>query len=96
MAAHEYLIALDSDGCVFDTMGLKHRECFIPALIRVFGLQSVAADARRIWEEQNLYSPHRGMNRFLGLIHCFKALVALGARDNSGAVPTALDGSPLR
>mgnify|MGYP001014095918 FL=1 len=31
---HEFLIAIDSDGCAFDTMEIKHKECFIPNIIR--------------------------------------------------------------
>jgi hypothetical protein len=27
---HEFLVGIDSDGCVFDSMELKHKECFIP------------------------------------------------------------------
>ena len=25
---HDRLVCIDSDGCVFDTMELKHKECF--------------------------------------------------------------------
>ena len=30
---HTYLVGIDSDGCAFDTMELKHKECFIPNTI---------------------------------------------------------------
>ena len=30
---HDYLVGIDSDGCAFDTMELKHKECFIPNTI---------------------------------------------------------------
>ena len=30
---HEFFVAIDSDGCVFDTMEVKWKECFIPQTI---------------------------------------------------------------
>ena len=30
----EFLVGIDSDGCAFDTMELKHKECFIPNTIK--------------------------------------------------------------
>ena len=29
----DFFIGLDSDGCVFDSMDIKHKECFCPAFI---------------------------------------------------------------
>ncbi|MCC6493466.1 MAG: HAD family hydrolase [Pirellulales bacterium] len=62
------LVGIDSDGCVFDTMELKHKECFIPAFIKHFGLQGVSKYAREAAEFVNLYSKSRGVNRFPGLV----------------------------
>ena len=31
---HKFLVGIDSDGCAFDTMELKHKECFIPNIIQ--------------------------------------------------------------
>jgi phosphoglycolate phosphatase-like HAD superfamily hydrolase len=64
----EYFVGIDSDGCVFDTMELKHKECFIPAFIRHYGLQGVSKYAREAAEFVNLYSKSRGVNRFPGLV----------------------------
>ena len=61
----EFFIGIDSDGCVFDSMELKHKECFCPAFINHFNLQSVSRYAREAWEFVNLYSVDRGGNRFL-------------------------------
>ena len=36
---HKFFVGIDSDGCAFDTMGIKQRECFCPWLIAYFGLQ---------------------------------------------------------
>src|SRR5438270_8735522 len=60
----EFLIGIDSDGCVFDTMEIKHKECFIPNFIKHFGLQAVSKYAREAAEFVNLYSKWRGANRF--------------------------------
>ena len=32
---NEYFVGIDSDGCAFDTMEVKHKECFIPNIIKV-------------------------------------------------------------
>jgi phosphoglycolate phosphatase-like HAD superfamily hydrolase len=66
--AHAFFVGIDSDGCVFDTMELKHKECFIPNIIRYFGLQSVSRFAREAAEFVNLYSASRGVNRFPALV----------------------------
>jgi phosphoglycolate phosphatase-like HAD superfamily hydrolase len=70
----EFFIGFDSDGCVFDTMEIKHKECFCPNYIKYFELQSVSKYAREIWEFVNLYSKTRGCNRFIALIESFRYL----------------------
>ncbi|MDR1280626.1 MAG: hypothetical protein LBK99_07360 [Opitutaceae bacterium] len=61
---HARMVACDSDGCVFDVMDLKHKECFCPAFIKHFQLQRCARQAREVWEFVNLHSRTRGSNRF--------------------------------
>ena len=34
----EFFVGVDSDGCAFDTMELKHKECFIPNTIKYYNL----------------------------------------------------------
>ena len=65
---HRFFVGIDSDGCAFDSMELKWKECFIPALIRDFGLAAISRCARETSEFINLYSRHRGTNRFPSLI----------------------------
>jgi phosphoglycolate phosphatase-like HAD superfamily hydrolase len=65
---HDYLVGIDSDGCVFDSMELKHKECFIPNFINHYGLQGVSKYAREAAEFVNLYSKSRGANRFPALV----------------------------
>ncbi len=64
----EFFIGIDSDGCAFDTMEIKHKECFCPNTILHWNLQVVSKYAREAWEFVNLYSKSRGVNRFLALI----------------------------
>ncbi|HEU0010370.1 MAG TPA: HAD hydrolase-like protein [Verrucomicrobiae bacterium] len=75
--AKEFFIGIDSDGCVFDSMEIKHKECFAPMFIKHFRLQAVSKYAREVWEFVNLYSKDRGANRFPALS---KAVKLLGAR----------------
>jgi phosphoglycolate phosphatase-like HAD superfamily hydrolase len=65
--AKEFFVGIDSDGCVFDSMEIKHKECFAPMFIKHFGLQAVSKYARETWEFVNLYSKTRGANRFPAL-----------------------------
>lgn len=60
---HEFFVGIDSDGSVFDTMGIKQRECFCPWMIGCFGLQPVALAARQCKEFADLFSKTRGENR---------------------------------
>ncbi len=71
---HDYLVGIDSDGCAFDTMELKHKECFIPNTIKYYDLQGVSKYAREAAEFVNLYSKSRGINRFPALIETLQWL----------------------
>ncbi len=73
--SHEFFIGLDSDGCVFDSMEIKHKECFTPMFIKHWNLQAASKYARRAWEFANLYSKTRGMNRFPVCVRTLELLV---------------------
>ena len=64
----DYFVGIDSDGCAFDTMEIKHKECFIPNIIKYWDLQPVSKYAREAAEFVNLYSKWRGINRFPALL----------------------------
>jgi phosphoglycolate phosphatase-like HAD superfamily hydrolase len=70
----EFFIGIDSDGCAFDTMEIKHKECFCPNFIKYFKMQSVSKYARETWEFVNLYSTTRGCNRFLAVSETLKLM----------------------
>lgn len=70
----EFFIGIDSDGCAFDTMEIKQKECFCPNFIKFFELQKISKYARETWEFVNLYSKTRGVNRFLALLETFRLL----------------------
>jgi phosphoglycolate phosphatase-like HAD superfamily hydrolase len=70
----DYFIGIDSDGCAFDTMEIKHKECFIPNIINSWELQAVSRFAREAAEFVNLYSEWRGINRFPALVKTFDLL----------------------
>lgn len=72
---HEFFIGLDSDGCVFDSMEIKHKECFAPTFIKHWRLQAASKYARAAWEFVNLYSVWRGANRFPALAKVLDLLV---------------------
>ena len=70
----EFFIGIDSDGCVFDTMEIKHKECFCPQYIKHFSLQKISKYARESWDFVNLYSKFRGANRFKALVRAVDLL----------------------
>jgi phosphoglycolate phosphatase-like HAD superfamily hydrolase len=65
--SYDFFVGVDSDGCVFDTMGIKQRECFCPPMIGHFGLQAVAQAARECKDFADLFSKTRGGNRHITL-----------------------------
>jgi phosphoglycolate phosphatase-like HAD superfamily hydrolase len=71
---HSFFVGIDSDGCAFDTMEIKHKECFTPNIIKHWGLQPVSKYAREAAEFVNLYSKWRGINRWPALVMVFDLL----------------------
>jgi phosphoglycolate phosphatase-like HAD superfamily hydrolase len=70
----EFLVAVDSDGSVFPTMDIKQKECIHPAIMDQWNLWSIEKEVRMVAERVNLYSVHRGTNRFLALKMVFDCL----------------------
>ena len=71
---HPFFVGIDSDGCAFDSMEIKHKECFCPNIINSWDLQPVSKYAREAAEFVNLYSKWRGINRWPALVMVFDLL----------------------
>lgn len=66
-ANKNFLICIDSDGCAIDTMDVKHINCFGPSLVEEWKLDKWKEEILTSWNEVNLYTLTRGINRFKGL-----------------------------
>ena len=64
---HDYLVCVDSDGCVMDTMNCKHFHCFGPCMVDEWELGEWKDAILDRWNVINLFSMTRGINRFKGL-----------------------------
>src|SRR4051812_2644397 len=63
-----FFVGIDSDGCAFNSMEVKHNDCFSVAMVRYFGLAAVSRQVHQTWDFVNLYSQTRGCNRFKAII----------------------------
>lgn len=63
----DFLVCVDSDGCAMDTMDIKHIRCFGPCMVKEWSLGDWEEDILTRWNEINLYTLTRGINRFKGL-----------------------------
>lgn len=70
----DYLICVDSDGCAMDTMDIKHIRCFGPCMVEEWGLSEWEAPILARWNDINLYTMTRGINRFKGLVMALKEI----------------------
>ena len=71
---HKFLIGVDSDGCVFDSMEVKQVMHFHPLIIKHWSLRIIEPVVREVAEYVNLRSPWRGSNRFIALLKTFELL----------------------
>lgn len=63
----DFLICIDSDGCAIDTMDIKHIKCFGPCMVTEWNLKEWEKPILESWNDVNLYTLTRGINRFKGL-----------------------------
>jgi phosphoglycolate phosphatase-like HAD superfamily hydrolase len=70
---HDVLVAIDSDGCVFDSMTIKQK-IFHTGIIKYWGLAAAETEFRQVAEWVALFSPWRGLNRFELLLKIFQCL----------------------
>ncbi|EFW38884.1 HAD family hydrolase [Treponema phagedenis] len=69
----EYILCVDSDGCAMDTMNYKHIKCFGPLAADVWNITQ-RESFLQIWNEINLFSKTRGINRFKALVLALRAI----------------------
>ena len=67
---------MDSDGFAVDTMDVKHKRCFGPCMVAEWGLQQWEQPILDRWNEINLYTMTRGINRFKGLAMALEEISA--------------------
>lgn len=67
------IYAVDSDGCAMDTMTYKHELFFGPLAAKEYGVEDKETFQKN-WEDINLYSRTRGVNRFEGLVLGLKSV----------------------
>ena len=68
----DFLVCVDSDGCAIDSMDIKHINCFGPCMVDEWDLSKWQNEILYRWNEVNLYTLTRGINRFKGLITALK------------------------
>ena len=70
----EYLVCVDSDGCAIDSMDIKHFRSFGPCMVEEWNLEEWKDEILKRWNEINLYTITRGINRFKGLLMALKEI----------------------
>ena len=73
---HDFLVCVDSDGCVMETMNIKHLECFGPSMVEEWDLEEWREPILDRWNQINLYSMTRGVNRFNALLMALREIDA--------------------
>ncbi|MCD6253025.1 MAG: HAD family hydrolase [Thermotogae bacterium] len=70
----KFLVAIDTDGCVTDNMNGKQMLIFHPQYMEFYNLWKIESYFREVAEFYNLFSRHRGCNRFIAVQLTLKAL----------------------
>ncbi len=70
----DFLVAIDTDGCVTDNMNGKHMMIFQPQYMEFYQLWEIESYFREVSEYYNLFSVSRGCNRFLAVQSSLEAL----------------------
>ncbi|GAG33301.1 unnamed protein product, partial [marine sediment metagenome] len=63
----DFLVAIDTDGCVTDNMNGKQMLIFHPQFMEFYQLWEIESYYREIAEYYNLFSVDRGCNRFIAI-----------------------------
>jgi hypothetical protein len=70
----KFLVAVDTDGCITDNMNGKQMLIFHPQFMEFYNLWGIESYYRECAEYYNLFSIHRGCNRFVAVSLTLKAL----------------------
>ncbi|HDM70063.1 MAG TPA: hypothetical protein ENG58_01485, partial [Thermotogales bacterium] len=70
----DFLVAIDTDGCITDNMNGKQMLIFHPHFMEFYNLWDIESYFREVAEYYNLFSVHRGCNRFIAVQLTLKAL----------------------
>ena len=70
----DYLVAIDTDGCITDNMNGKQMLIFHPQFMEFYNLWDIESYFREVAEYYNLFSVDRGCNRFIAINLTLKAL----------------------
>ncbi len=70
----DFLVAIDTDGCVTNNMNGKQMVIFHPQYMEFYNLWDIESYFREIAEYYNLFSIHRGCNRFLAIQYTLNSL----------------------
>ena len=79
----KFIIGIDADGTIFDTMNIKHKEVFWQCMMERWGVDDPDGSVLAMAEKINLYSKSRGVNRFPGLLAVMERCPALDGLDKS-------------
>ncbi len=74
MRTKDFLVAIDTDGCVTDNMNGKQMLIFHPQYMEFYQLWGIESYFREVAEYYNLFSVQRGCNRFLAALYTLQAL----------------------
>ena len=70
----DFLIAIDTDGCITDNMNGKQMLIFHPHYMEFYNLWGIESYFREVAEYYNLFSIDRGCNRFVAIQLTLKAI----------------------
>lgn len=69
----KFVVCIDSDGCIMDTMNYKHIYSFGPLAAEIFNIEK-KEEFLKMWNDINLFTKTRGVNRFKGLSIAMKKI----------------------
>ncbi|HCG76934.1 MAG: hypothetical protein COZ37_04870 [bacterium (Candidatus Ratteibacteria) CG_4_10_14_3_um_filter_41_18] len=70
----DFLVAIDTDGCITDNMNGKQMLIFHPQFMEFYSLWGIESYFREVAEYYNLFSVERGCNRFIAVSLTLDAL----------------------